>query len=79
MELIAGKRKRMSFAPMVITTGNLMAFEVLKLLLGRTPLADFRGYFFNPWSMRVERPVAGIIAVLKRFIVRRFLAKMLRG
>jgi molybdopterin-synthase adenylyltransferase len=79
MELVAGKRKRMSFAPMVITTGNLMAFEVVKLLLGRTPLADFRGFFFNPWSMRVERPVAGIIAVPKRFIVRRFLAKMLRG
>jgi molybdopterin/thiamine biosynthesis adenylyltransferase len=79
MELVAGKRKRMSFAPMVITTGNLMAFEAVKLVLGRSPSADFRGYFFNPWSMRIERPVAGIVAVPKRFVVRRFLAKMLRG
>ena len=79
MELVAGKRKRMSFAPMVITTGNLMAFETVKLLLGRTPSADFRGYFFNPWSMRTERPVSAIIAVPKRFVVRRFLAKMLLG
>jgi len=79
MELVAGKRKRMSFAPMVITTGNLMAFEVVKLLLGRQPSADFRGYFFNPWSMRTERPVPALFAVPKRFIVRRFLAKMLRG
>jgi molybdopterin-synthase adenylyltransferase len=79
MELVAGRRKRMSFAPMVITTGNLMAFEVVKLLLGRQPLADCRGYFFNPWSMRIERPVPAIIAVPKRFIVRRFLARMMRG
>jgi len=56
-----------------------MAFEVIKLLLRRTPSTDFRGYFFNPWSMTVERPVAGIIAIPKRFLVRRFLAKMLRA
>jgi molybdopterin/thiamine biosynthesis adenylyltransferase len=79
MELVAGKRKRMSFAPMVITTGNLMAFEAVKLLLGRKPLADCRGYFFNPWTMRVERPIPALIAVPKRFIVRRFLAKMMHG
>jgi molybdopterin/thiamine biosynthesis adenylyltransferase len=79
MELVAGKRKRMSFAPMVITTGNLMAFEAVKLLLGRKPLADCRGYFFNPWSMRVERPIPALMAVPKRYIVRRFLAKMMNG
>jgi molybdopterin-synthase adenylyltransferase len=77
-ELLAGKRKRMSFAPMVITTGNLMAFEVVKLLLGRKPTADCRGYFFNPWSMRVEHPLPGIVAAPKRILVRRFLARMAR-
>ena len=59
MELVARKRKRMSFAPMVITTGNLMAFETVKLLLGRTPSADFRGYFFNPWEHAHGAPGVG--------------------
>lgn len=79
LELVSGKRKRMSFAPMVITTGNLMAFEVVKLILGRVPTADCRGYFFNPWNMRVERPLPGIVATPKRLLVRRFLARMVRG
>lgn len=79
VELVAGKRKRMSFAPMVITTGNLMAFEAVKLLLDRRPGADCRGYFFNPWSMRVERPLPAALAWPKRVIVRRFLKRMLRG
>jgi molybdopterin-synthase adenylyltransferase len=76
VELLAGKRKRMSFAPMVIATGNLMAFEVIKLLLGRKPTADYRGYFFNPWSMRVERPLPAVLAGPKRLIVRQFLKRM---
>jgi len=78
-DLVAGKRKRMSFAPMVITTGNLMAFEAIKLILGRTPLADARGYFFNPWRMRVERPMPWPLALPRRLLVRAFLRKMLRG
>ena len=78
-ELMLGKRKRMSFAPMVITTGNLMAFEAIKLLLGRTPSADERGYFFNPWTMRIERPRGAAAAWLRRTLVRRFLASMRDG
>jgi hypothetical protein len=79
LELLAGRRKRMSFAPMVISTGNLMAFEAIKLLLGRPGSTDCRGYFFNPWRLRVERPVPWIVAAPKRLIVRRFLDRMLRG
>jgi len=79
LELLAGRRKRMSFAPMVITTGNLMAFEVVKVLLGRRPTTDYRGYFFNPWKMRVERPSPWFVAVPKRWLVRRFLSRMLRA
>jgi molybdopterin/thiamine biosynthesis adenylyltransferase len=79
IELLAGKRKRMSFAPMVITTGNLMAFEAVKLLLGSKTTADYRGYFFNPWAMRVERPLPWILAAPKRLLVRRFLARMLNA
>lgn len=78
-DLITGKRKRMSFAPMVITTGNLMAFEVLKLLLNRRPLADFRGYFFNPWSMRIESPRNRLMAGIMKFMVRRFIARLMRS
>lgn len=75
-DLLSGKRKRMSFAPMVISTGNLMAFEVIKLLLGRLPTADCRGYFFNPWSMRIERPRFAPLAWVMRFLVRRFLRRL---
>ncbi len=79
LELMAGRRKRMSFAPMVITTGNLMAFEAIKLILGRTPVADCRGYFFNPWTMRIERPHSPPVAWLRTLLVRRFLRRMQRG
>lgn len=79
LELVAGRRKRMSFAPMVITTGNLMAFEVVKVLLGRRPTTDYRGYFFNPWKMRVERPSPWCVAAPKRWLARRFLSRTLRA
>ncbi|MDF3822231.1 ThiF family adenylyltransferase [Leptospira sp. 96542] len=78
-DLLTGKRKRMSFAPMVITTGNLMSFEAIKLILGRKPLADCRGYFFNPWTMRIERPRSKPMAWALGWLVRRFLARMQRG
>jgi len=77
-DLMTGKRKRMSFAPMVITTGNLMAFEALKLILRRGGNTDERGYFFDPWGMRVERPRNPLVATVLRFMVRRFIARMMR-
>ena len=78
-DLLSGKRKRMSFAPMVITTGNLMAFEAIKLMLNRYPTADYRGYFLNPWKMRIERPRWAPAAWLLKLVVRRFLARLQRG
>lgn len=75
-DLLAGRRKRPSFAPMVITTGNLMAFEALKVILGRAGGADNRGYFFNPWAMKVERPRDPVSAFVVRALVRRFMAKL---
>jgi hypothetical protein len=78
-ELMLGRRKRMSFAPMVITTGSLMAFETIKLILGRERSADERGYFFNPWTLHVERPRSVPVAWLRRALVRRFLARMSDG
>lgn len=77
-ELAAGKRKRFSFAPMVITTGNLMAYEVIRLLLGKPGGADHRGYFFNPHDLRVERPLPWPVSAVKGALVRAFIRKMMR-
>ncbi|HXQ10906.1 MAG TPA: ThiF family adenylyltransferase [Caulobacteraceae bacterium] len=78
-EMAAGKRSRMSFAPMVITTGNLMAYEALQLVMGRPSRTDHRGWFFNPYKPGVERPLPAPIAAAKGLIVRRFMARMMGG
>jgi molybdopterin/thiamine biosynthesis adenylyltransferase len=77
-ELAAGKRKRFSFAPMVITTGNLMAYEVIRLLLDKPGGADHRGYFFNPHDLRVETPLPWPVSAIKGALVRAFIRKMMR-
>lgn len=76
-ELMAGRRSRPSFAPMVIETGTLMAFEAVKLLLGRDSGVDHRGVFLNPWTMVVERPKPSPVAWVRERLARRFLARML--
>lgn len=68
---LAGTARRPSFAPMVITTGNLMCFEAVKLILGRGGETDARGYFFNPWTGAVERPRGPLGAFLVGRAVRR--------
>lgn len=74
--LFAGTRARPSFAPMVIATGTLMAFEAVKLLLGRPSGVDHRGVFLNPWTMDVERPRSAPVAWLRERVARRLLARM---
>lgn len=76
-EMAAGKRKRMSFAPMVTTAGCLMAGEALSLLMGRKTKTDYRGWFLNTRDARCERPLPGPIGNLKAIIVRRFMQKLL--
>jgi hypothetical protein len=76
-EVAAGKRSRMSFAPMVVTTGMLMAYEVVAGILGTTHGADCRGWFFNPYKGRVERPRNALVAALLRPLVRRFMLKLM--
>lgn len=78
-EMAAGKRSRMSFAPMVITTGNLMAYEALQAVMGRPSRTDHRGWFLNPYRPRIERPLPAAIAAAKGLLVRRFMAKMMAG
>lgn len=75
-EVAAGKRSRMSFAPMVITTGMLMTYETIALVLDEPTRTDERGWFFNPYRGRVERPRNVLTAALLRPVVRRFLAKL---
>ena len=76
-EVAAGKRSRMSFAPMVITTGMLMAYEVIGLILQRPSATGPAGWFFNPYQGRVEHPRNRVAAALLRPVVRRFLARMM--
>ncbi len=75
-DVVAGRRSRMSFAPMVITTGQLMAYEVVNAVLGRKRGADNRGWFFNPYKARVEKPRSALMTALLRPLVRRFLTRL---
>ncbi len=75
-EVVAGKRSRMSFAPMVITSGMLIAYEALAIITGTATATDCRGWFFNPYRGRVERPRNPVVAMIVRRIVLRQLAKM---
>ena len=73
-EVVSGRRSRMSFAPMVILTGQLLAYEALAACMGRPRGADNRGWFLNPYTGRTERPRPRWLAALLRPVVRRFIA-----
>jgi hypothetical protein len=75
-EMIAGKRKRMSFAPMVWSTSCLMSYEAVRVILGKPGGPGPGGIFFNPWKHRVERPHGPLRSALRRHFVRRFLARL---
>ena len=75
-EVAAGRRSRMSFAPMVITTGMLMAGEAIALILGRRTGTDHRGWFLDVTAPAIERPRHPLVAAAMRPVVRRFLRKM---
>ncbi len=76
-EVAAGKRSRFSFSTMVTMAGTLMAEEAVRQILGRPGGADYRGYFFNPHQVRVEKPLPAPIAAIKRVVVQRFMQKMM--
>lgn len=78
-EVAAGTRSRMSLAPMVMTTGMLMAYEAINAVLSRKHGADYRGWFFNPYDGRVERPRNALVAAALRPVVQRFLNRMVTG
>lgn len=76
-EMAAGTRSRMSLAPMVILTGNLMAYEVTNAILKRPSGANHKGYFFNPFTGRTERAPLPPMAWLRRQIARRAIASLM--
>lgn len=78
-DVAAGRRSRMSFAPMVISTGTLMAYETLGLLLGRTSNTDENGWFLNPYTARIERPLPRLLSGMLRPFVRRKLTGMVEA
>lgn len=75
-EMVSGKRKRISMAPMVWMTGLLMSYEAIKILLNKSKSAQFRGVFLNPWTMKYEKPICGPWAWIKRKLVRAFLKNL---
>lgn len=72
-----GRRSRMSFAPMVITTGMLIAYETIALLLGKKTGTDNCGWFLNPYKPAIERPRPAVVAAVLRPLVQRFLDRMI--
>ncbi len=76
-EMASGARSRMSFAPMVISAGMLMAFEAIAVLLDRSTATDERGWFLNPWNARVERPRTAVVSAIMTPLARRFLTRQL--
>ena len=78
-EVAAGRRSRMSFAPMVISTGMLMAYEAVALILGRRTGTDCRGWFFNPHKPAVEKPHNAMVSALLRPLVRRAITQLTSG
>lgn len=76
-EVAAGKRSRMSFAPMVISTGMLMTYEAVAGILKKPHGADYQGWFFNPYEAEIEKPKNPVFAAMLRPIVRRFLTKIM--
>lgn len=75
-EIMNGTRKRISFAPMVWTTGCMMAYEAVRLILNKKGGPDVRGMFFNPWTCKIEKPKGFLIAAIRRFYVRRMMSKL---
>jgi molybdopterin/thiamine biosynthesis adenylyltransferase len=48
-EIMTGQRARISFAPMVWGAAVMMAWEAIKLRLGRGDVASCLGRFWDPW------------------------------
>ncbi|MEO6190399.1 MAG: ThiF family adenylyltransferase [Saprospiraceae bacterium] len=70
-DILSGKMKRISFAPMVWMTGCLMAYQVLNIALKKNNSASINGIFFNPYNNQMEKPVSWLEVLWKRIYLRR--------
>jgi hypothetical protein len=75
-EILQARRPRSSFAPVVLVSGNLMAFEAIGALLGRRSAAGYKGYFLDLASGRVERPGLAPLVAWRRRRAFRMLARL---
>ena len=75
-EIINGTRKRISFSPMVWTTGCMMAYEAIRLILNKKGGPNVNGMFFNPWSCKIEKPKSVLMAAIRRHFVKKFMNKL---
>ena len=73
VEMVAGKRSRMSIAPMVIGTGCLMAYQVLFLTINKK-VSNYHGYFLDPYG-NVTKKKSGPFYFIKKLLVRYYLKK----
>ncbi len=76
-EVASGKRSRMSFAPMVITTGMLMTYEALNWIIKKESMTDCSGWFFNPYRGKIEKPRTKLTQRILRPYVQRELRKLM--
>lgn len=76
-EVAAGKRSRFSFSTMVTEAGTMMAEEAIRVILARPGGTDYRGYFFNPHAVKIEKPLPAPVAAMKGWLVRRFMKKLM--
>ena len=76
LEMVQGKRKRISIASMVWTTGLLMSYEALKIILKKEKAASCYGVFLNPWNHKFEKPWPRFMQPILRKIVAGELKKM---
>ena len=78
-EVAAGRRSRMSFAPMVIGAGVLMASEAIDHVLRRPTGAGYRGYFLDLRAGRIERAARGPVGWAKERLARVAIERLMRG
>lgn len=53
-EMLQGKRKRPSFAPMVWMTSCLMCYEATKVILNKKTTVTYKGAFFDPYTFQIH-------------------------
>jgi len=75
-DIADGRRSRFSFSTMVTIAGCLMAEEAIRVILDRDGGPDHRGWFVNPHSGRIEKPLPTLLAAARGLMVRRFMKKL---